>query len=91
MAPTEGAGVGWGWGLGSEAGVGLFKSEEAPGAKAGSVDPGDLGTGASKGAIVKNPLLEALGLGAWSFWYSCSLRKTEASFAILSVKNKGCD
>ena len=52
------------------------------------MEPGDLGTGASKGAVVTNPLLEALELGACSFWCSWSLGETEASFAIPLVKNK---
>ena len=69
------AGVGWG-ALGSGAGVGLFKVKKPREQRQALWNLGTWGLGASKGAVVKNPLLEAFGLGACSFWCSWSLGKT---------------
>ena len=56
--------------------MGLFKVKEPLEQRQALWNLGTWGLGASKGAVMKNPLLEAFGLGACSFWCSWSLGKT---------------
>lgn len=46
--------------------MGVVSIQEGPRTKAGLVGPGDLGNGASKRAVIKTLLSEALGVGAFN-------------------------
>lgn len=65
MAPCRDTGCA-GEGTWVGGGVGVVSIQEGPRTKAGLVGPGDLGNGASKRAVIKTLLSEALGVGAFN-------------------------